>query len=731
MPTDPLSEHLEVLRELHARGLISDDDYATERRAILEVSGPRAAGGRPSSPDAGRVIGTYRVLERLGKGGMGTVHRARHLDPHGAAGQGGDVAIKILYPHFVHDPKIATRFEHEATLGALLQHPGLVRVLDFVADRDTLAIVMELVSGRPLSAVIGREVGPMPWPRARPLVEQLLSAVEHAHDRGVVHRDLKPENVMLDAAGRIRVLDFGIARNPGVEQTQTGTAIGTPEYMAPEQFVDASRVDKRADVYSLGMTLFEMLAGRLPYEPNASIGSILRAKHAGELPSPTRFYPAIPSHVVAIIERATRKDPSTRYASCAEMRAALAAGEASAGGPVNRPRRVDGIQAELPHDFGRFRLIELLGRGAMGAVYRALVHYGDRAGSHVALKLVDPALAVRHPDLVLSLADEARVLSRVSHPNVVSLIGVEEIEDGGGRGHALLLEYVWGRTLEQLLRPAGTLEALPLAACLAVVRDLLAALEHVHRATDADGRPLKLVHRDLKPHNVMVDTDGAVKLLDFGIAWATERLVSTGTNLTRGTLPYMSPEQIRGRPLDGRADLFVVGLLAYELLTGTCLIRRPKTSRDMVTLAREIVALKPTQWRSPLERAILGAASRAVGTALVEWVGRLLAVDRDDRPATAAAALAELDASGMPDRFDGALWLSMRLRELEASEEDGLENLDPLVSEQRGADLALQKAADDLERTRRAVPADPDGVVVLDREAIREMLARERAKRGK
>jgi serine/threonine protein kinase len=156
-------------------------------------------------------------------------------------------------------------------------------------------LVMDLAEGRPLSEVIGQETGPIPWDRAWPMFKQMLDAVAYAHEHKVVHRDLKPENVILSPEGQLKVLDFGIAKDMEGGKTKTGTGMGTVDYMAPEQYTDASKVDQRADIYALGMTLYEMLAGRLPWDPVATEFQVMTLKSKGDFPPPTAFYPHIPS----------------------------------------------------------------------------------------------------------------------------------------------------------------------------------------------------------------------------------------------------------------------------------------------------------------------------------------------------------------------------------------------------------------------------------------------------
>ena len=308
-----MGEELHRLMELHSKGYLTLQEFEAQKASLL--SGLDAA-----VTDA---VGAYRILGHIGAGGMGAVYRARHRAEARAVEQGGDVALKVMHERFAQQPEFRQRFEREATLGMTLRHPGIVRVFDLVVDAGRLALVMELVQGQGLSERIGTVTGPIPWTTAGPLFGRLLEAVATAHAAGVVHRDLKPENVLVTPEGLPRILDFGIARLADSSQTRTGAGVGTVDYMAPEQYVDASSVDCRADIYALGMTLYEIVAGRLPWEPGVTQFSVLDRKRTGDLPPPTDFYPDIPPHVVDAIERATSVDADDRFEDVEALAEAL------------------------------------------------------------------------------------------------------------------------------------------------------------------------------------------------------------------------------------------------------------------------------------------------------------------------------------------------------------------------------------------------------------------------
>ncbi len=336
------TEKLKDLAALLREGLLTREEFDQQKAALLATSGP----AHPIPTE----VGAYRVTGLIGQGGMGAVYRGRHRSDTIAERQGGDVAIKVMHGQFALDGRFQARFEREASLGLKLDHPGIVKVHDLVVDAGTLALVMEHVEGRSLAHVIGQEVGPIPWPRAWPMFEQLLDVVEYAHGQGVIHRDLKPDNVMVTAGGSLKVLDFGIAKVVGgTGATATGTGMGTVDYMAPEQHTDAKAVDERADVYALGMTLYEMLAGRLPWGDDLDAVGVLHRKLGGDIPPPTAFYPGIPEQVERALLRATTPDRAERTRSVADLRADLAAVSRSrppteADSEPDAPARGDGPQ---------------------------------------------------------------------------------------------------------------------------------------------------------------------------------------------------------------------------------------------------------------------------------------------------------------------------------------------------------------------------------------------------
>jgi len=331
------ADELKKLAELLEAGLLSREEFNEEKDHLMAqrrtTSGSSPKLLRPSQPQIGASLGAYQLLSVLGEGGMGIVYRAKHRTDAIANRQGGEVALKVMHSQYASNATYQARFEAEASMGLRLEHPGIVKVHDLVVDGSTLALAMELVTGTELSDVIGAERGPIPWVEALTLFDDLLSAVQYAHEQGVIHRDLKPENVMVCEDGSLKVLDFGIAKQEGSGKTKTGTGMGTVDYMAPEQYMDASSVDGRADVYALGLTLYEMLAGQLPWPKATTEFDVLNLKASGTFPPPTQYYPDIPPDLVRCVMDAVRHKRDERIDSPAlfqERLRALLTGEEEA-----------------------------------------------------------------------------------------------------------------------------------------------------------------------------------------------------------------------------------------------------------------------------------------------------------------------------------------------------------------------------------------------------------------
>jgi eukaryotic-like serine/threonine-protein kinase len=262
------------------------------------------------------LAGRYRLGSIIGQGGMAVVYRADDST------LGRPVAVKILRDQFASDPEFVQRFEREARSAARLAHPAIVQIYDVGVDAGQHFIVMELVEGEDLKCRIQR-LGAQPPAEVIRLGREIAGALEFAHGRGLIHRDVKAQNVLVDQSNHVRLTDFGIAQAvDGASMTQTGTVLGTAQYMAPEQARGRS-AGPGSDVYSLGVLLYELSTGRLPFEGDNALAVALR--HVEEQPTPPRqLNPSVPAALDTTILKALAKDPAERFASAAELARALA-----------------------------------------------------------------------------------------------------------------------------------------------------------------------------------------------------------------------------------------------------------------------------------------------------------------------------------------------------------------------------------------------------------------------
>ena len=301
----------------------------------------------------GDPIGGYRLLRRIGEGGMGVVWMAEH----GVLGR--RAAIKILHPEHSTRDGVVTRFFNEARAATAISDPGIIQIFDVGRHADRAYIVMELLDGEPLDARL-RRVGVLPVGNALRLCRQVASAIGAAHARGIVHRDLKPENIFIvrdaEVAGgeRAKVLDFGIAKladHLGVRsRTNASAIIGTPPYMSPEQCRGAGHVDSRSDLYSLGCVLYALVVGHPPFESSGA-GVLIMQHLSDPPPRPSSCAPGVPPEVDELILRCLAKRPDDRFQSGAELAGAIdglaALASAVTAQPVARPAPISEIATTL------------------------------------------------------------------------------------------------------------------------------------------------------------------------------------------------------------------------------------------------------------------------------------------------------------------------------------------------------------------------------------------------
>src|SRR5262245_43375676 len=294
--------------------------------ATMEMKPGQKARSRPRKGPLPVYGGRYEVVAELGQGGMGRVFRVRDRE------DGRELALKVLQPEHAPRPERADRFRREIAVLAKMEHPAIPRIHGWGSE---LYFVSDLVQGVDLKLEIQRR-GTLPVPEACAVVATVADALASAHARGIVHRDVKPNNIMIASDGSVRLLDFGLARGMGIDMavlTRTGTIIGTPGYMSPEQF-EGQDIDERTDIYSLGVVLFEVLTGRLPFVGQTPIAVAM--KHKTEVPPlPRSLRGDLPVWLERLVLHCLRKAPEERLSSMAELAAELRR-ERPAGRPQKR-----------------------------------------------------------------------------------------------------------------------------------------------------------------------------------------------------------------------------------------------------------------------------------------------------------------------------------------------------------------------------------------------------------
>jgi serine/threonine protein kinase len=260
-----------------------------------------------------QTIGNYDLLEKIAEGGMGAIYRGRHRD------SGQVVAIKIMPAHMATNPVLLKRFEQEFRAASRLDHPNVVRALDYGDTGSMPYLVMEFVEGESLGRKLERD-GRMPESDAIRIIAQVAQGLHRAHKQSLVHRDVKPDNILITPTGTAKLADLGLVKEnqTDLNLTRTGRGLGTPHFMAPEQFRDAKNADIRCDIYSLGATLYQMVTGELPFKSNGPLDAWMK-KMQNELIPPRQLVPTLSERLDWAIMRAMNSEPAFRPATCREF----------------------------------------------------------------------------------------------------------------------------------------------------------------------------------------------------------------------------------------------------------------------------------------------------------------------------------------------------------------------------------------------------------------------------
>ncbi len=516
-------------------------------------------------------IDRYEIQKEIGRGAAGIVYQA--YDPS----LGRVVAVKILRTDIL-DPyerqDFTERFRREAQTAGKLSHPNIVTIHDLGEANNILYIIMELITGTTLKELID-ESRQFNVKRVMDILSQVAGGLDYAHKNGIVHRDIKPANIIIDSKNVAKITDFGIAKIPGTDSTQVGRVLGTPFYMSPEQFT-GKRVSHKSDLFSFGIMAYMLLFGRKPFD-----GETLH-RVAYQIIYENPVFPAdnMFSHnrlLVGVINKIMAKDPAERYETASEfvsqLRSALFRDSEDYEQKIIDIAKLECISDDMPLEeteagsrqvesipdvSAGFRPDDIIAHyykiiNEIGASTVATVYFAENInlGRNFVVKKIHPSLMFDR-DFIEIFKREIKAQARLSHYNIAQIVHFDP------QTLSVIQEYVDGETIFQILEKKGSLkgrEALP------IIRGILKGLEYAHDHG--------MVHREIKPSNIMVDRNGVTKITDFGIALIKIEDRKNQAGIGLGIPEYMSPEQIRGdRNIDSRTDIYSLGILMYEMLAG-------------------------------------------------------------------------------------------------------------------------------------------------------------------
>jgi len=581
-------------------------------------------------PDAmiGARVGPLTLVRLLGEGRTGRVYVGEHAVLQTLR------AVRFLSPPLTQDALFVRRFVNEARAIARLCHRNLIQVHDVgQLPGGEWFMVLDYLDGQTLGNYMTAQAGPIPVHPILHIVCEIANGLQVAHDHKIVHRDVRPDNVFLIAREgdphQAVVLDFGIARlgevlAAGPEAgARIGSRIGVPAYMSPEQ-LRGTKVSPATDIYALGLIAYQMSTGGcFPYQTDESRarycelgGTELYHRQMTRPPvDPRERCADLSSAWAGVLLAALSPDPAQRPANARVFALRLAeavpaiALEPSGLAIVRKYAHelVDTGGHELVHALrpsahvgSRYQLGDKLGTGGMAEVFAGMMIGIEGFARRVAIKRVLAGLS-QVPAFAAMLVAEAHIASQLAHPNIVSVLDFSR--DPEDRLF-LVMEYVDGKDLASLLC-AG-----PITPSLAifVLVEVLRGLGYAHRRPDPANGARGVIHRDVSPQNVLLSYEGAVKLSDFGLAKARDASEGVWSETVRGKPSYMSPEQVSGEVLDGRTDLYAVGVMLWEMLAHRPLfvgtskeimaqvmfkaIVLPSSMRDDVPVDLEAIAMK-------------------------------------------------------------------------------------------------------------------------------------------
>jgi len=492
-------------------------------------------------------IAEFEILDLLGSGGAGKVYMARHRPT------GRRVALKLLRAGA--SERLVKRFHREARTLERLDDPNVVSLVACDLEHEPPYMAMEFIDGDSLRAVLdeARELGsgtPRPV-RTLDWARDMARGLKAAHDRQVLHRDIKPQNVMIDDQQRAILVDFGLVKSKetdSVSLTASSDVVGTLLYFSPEQF-DLKEVDARSDIYQWGLVVYEMIHSERPYPKLDPLAALARRADKG-VGSPSCSDPGL-ANLNALCLRALDPSPQQRPAHGGDLLAMLDGKLREESDTIQRAARTHHhpVPTAVLDQIGRFRIIRELGRGGLGIVYEG---QDPVSGERVAIKqiLLD---FPEHRETLKRFQREIAVMARIQHPRVVRILDSGSVASGP----YLVMEYLGGVPLDRRIQTDGALGPREGLEILLNVSEGVGALHN-------NG----VVHRDLKPANLFLARNIGPKVLDLGLAHDPGMTVLTQTGGQVGTPLYTPPEIFQGSAATKATDVYQLGLILYEILTG-------------------------------------------------------------------------------------------------------------------------------------------------------------------
>ena len=543
---------------------------------------------------AGSRLGSYEIIAALGAGGMGAVYRARRLH------LGDEVAIKVMHAKPDAPPESRDRFLRESRACAQLRHPNIVGLLDFGFDTGNQPyMVMELLSGPSLLEEIKLEA-PMAPARVVAILDSVASALQLAHDRGITHRDLKPANIVAhkyESGERVyKVIDFGLAamtmKSDETRLTDPAFFLGTLAYAAPEQMT-GQEITALTDVYAVGVIAYEMLTGGLPFDASNQATLVTQLLTVDPARASTRRG-SLPPAVDDAVMKALSKEPGQRWPSVSAFVEAL---KTAVGGAPVAPAGA-AVESGL---LSRYELGPMLGRGRLGSMVYQGTHRA--LGTPVAIRVLRRDEQPHWDAVRARFLLEARTL-QVSHP---SLLQVRDFAEDD-RGVYLVTDLIDGPSLRQALTESGPF---PWPRAKNLLTQALEALSALH----SKGGYISGVNPDMirlrsagdqSTEEIVISSAGIKSVKDVIATMREQEL--RGQEASVNELPYMAPEILMGGAPNPRADIFTMGVLAYQMVTGTV----PFKAESLPELIGQMLQTRPAAPQAGIPDAARDAIMKAI-----------------------------------------------------------------------------------------------------------------------